>query len=143
MPMNNFSIGKDITLVVTTPDGQLTLHTITKFSPKQDTTSNKVKLLDGRIIHQRFPDGWSGTMEIERADSTLDDYMAAVEAGYYAGFNELPCSITEIIQEPNGSVSEFQYTGVIFSFSGVGDWTGDATIKQSLNWVASRRIKRS
>ncbi len=143
MPMNNFSIGKDITLVVTTPSGQLAVHNVTKFSSKQDSTSNKVKLLNGRMVHQRFPDGWSGSMEVERGDSSLDDYMAAVEANYYAGMNEMPCSITEIIAEPNGSVSEYQYTGVIFSLSNAGDWSGDTTIKQSLSWVASRRIKRS
>jgi hypothetical protein len=143
MPMNSFSVGRDITLAITTPGGQLSLGTVTKFSSKQDTTSSKLKLLDGRIFHQRFPDGWSGSMEIERTDSTLDDYMAQVEANYFAGMNETPCSITEIIQEPDGSVSEYQYTGVIFSLSNAGDWVGDTTIKQSLNWVASRRIKRA
>jgi hypothetical protein len=142
MPMNNFSVGRDITIAITTPKGELVLHTLTKFSSKQDVTSNKVKLLDGRIIHQRFPDGWSGTADVERADGTLDDYMAAIEEGYYAGQNELPCSITEIIEEPNGGVSEYQYTGVIFTLANAGDWAGDTTVKQSLSWMASRRIKR-
>jgi hypothetical protein len=143
MPMNNFSVGRDITLAVTTAQGQLGLHTITKFTSKQDTTSNKVKLLDGRIFNQRFPDGWSGSLEVERADSTLDDYMAELEANYFAGMNETGCSITEIIQEPNGSLSEYQYTGVVFTLTDAGNWAGDTTVKQTMNWVASRRIKRA
>lgn len=143
MPMNNYSVGRDITLAITTANGQLATHNVTKFSSKPDVVQNKVKPLSGQVIHQRFFDGWTGSMDIERADSSLDDYFADLEAGYYAGNNESPCSITEIIQEPDGSVSEYQYTGVVLTLTNAGDWASDTTVKQTVGWVAGRRIKRS
>lgn len=142
MPMNNFSVGRDIILAITTATGTLSTHNVTKFSSKPEYKKSKVNPLDGRIIHQRFPDGWTGTLEIERADSSIDDYFAADEAGYYAGNNSSPCSITEIIQEPDGSVSEYQYTGVVLSLTNAGDWSSDTTVKQTLSFDAARRIKR-
>lgn len=142
MPMNNYSVGRDVTLTVTTPDGQLATHNVTKFSSKQDTKQQKFTLLNGRIVNMRFPDGWSGTMEVARADDSLDAYIAALEDAYYAGKNEQGCSITEIITEPDGSISEYQYTGVIFTLANAGDWSGEAQVNQQLSWVASRRIKR-
>ena len=142
MPMNNYTVGRDVTLAITTPEGQLATHNVTKFDSKQDTKTTKFTLMNGRVINQRFPDGWSGTMEVARADDSLDAYIAALEDGYYAGKNEQPCSITEIITEPDGSISEYQYTGVIFTLTNAGSWSGEAQVNQQLSFMASRRIKR-
>lgn len=141
MPIQGYSVGRDYTLVLQTPTGPLNLSKITSFKSKQDVTDVRVKRLDGITDHVRFFDGWSGSFDIERQDATADNYFAQLEANFYAGINESPAQIYETIQEANGSVSQFRYDGVLMTFADAGNRAGDATIKQSINFVASRRIK--
>lgn len=143
MPINGYSVGRDWTLVIQTANGPLQLNKITSFKKKQDVTDVRVKRIDGITDHVRFPDGWSGSFDIERQDAAVDNYFAQLEANYYAGINEQACQIYETIQEANGAVSQFRLDGVLLTLADAGNVAGDATIKQSLNFVASRRIKVS
>ena len=111
--------------------------------PRLSTLVARLRRLDGITDHVRFFDGWSGSFDVERQDATLDNYFAQLEAGFYAGLNEAPAQIYETIQEANGSVSQFRYDGVLMTLADAGNRAGDATIKQSVNFVASRRIKVS
>lgn len=141
MPINNFSVGRDISLSVITSDGPLNLGLVTEFTSKQDTTEQKVKGLDGIIRPVRFYDGWSGSFSVDRQNSGVDDYFTKLEANYYAGLNELPVTITETVQETSGAVSQYRYTGVLLKLDDAGDWKGDSTVKQKISFMASRRIK--
>lgn len=143
MPMNSYSVGRDISLCIVAANGPLVLNQITGFQSKPDTTDKKIKGLDGVTRHLRFPDGWSGTFDIERQDNALGDYWAQVEDGYYAGRNERPVSITETVQEVNGSVSQYRYVNVLLTPDDMGSWKGDESVKQKVKFVAERRIRVS
>jgi hypothetical protein len=141
MPMNGYSIGRDITLVVQTSNGALSLNKITKFTAKQESTDVRVKRLDGITDRLRFFDGWTGSFDIERQDSVIDDYFAQLEANYYAGINEQPCQIYETHTEPNGTTTQYRHDGVLLKLDDAGEWMGDSTVKISLSWTGSRRTK--
>ena len=141
MPINNFSVGRDISLVIVTAGNPISFNLLTDFQSKQDTTKTRIKGLDGKTRWVRFFDGWSGSMQIERRDSTVDDYFTQLEAAYYAGINEQAASITDIKQEPNGAITQYRYFGVLLDLDDAGKWSGDATVKQSISWVCERRIK--
>jgi len=141
MPVNGYSVGKDVSLDITGPNGPLRFNQITEFKSKPETTDLKVKGLDGITKHVRFPDGWSGGFNVERQDSTIDDYFAQLEANYYAGINENPLTITETITEVNGSVTQYRYLGVLLKLDDAGEKAGDKTVKQVISFMASRRIK--
>lgn len=143
MPIQGYSVGRDYTLVIQTSTGTLQPNKITEFKSQQDVTDVRVKRLDGITDHVRFFDGWSGSFAIERQDAALDNYFAQLEANYYAGINEQSAQIYETIQEANGAVSQFRYDGVLMTLADAGTRAGDATIKQAINFVASRRIKVS
>ena len=143
MPLNGYSVGRDISLNIIGQSGPLAFSQITGFKSKPDTTDQKIKGLDGITRHLRFPDGWSGSFAIERQDSTLDDYWAQLEANYYAGINEQPISITQTIQEVNGSISQYRYLQVLLTIDDAGDYEGDKSVKQTLKFVAARRVKVS
>lgn len=143
MPVNGFSVGKDVSLDIIGPQGPLRFSYITGFTSKPDITDGKVKGLDGITRHVRFPDGWSGSFSIERQDSTVDDYFAQLEANYFAGLNELPITITETITEVSGGISQYRFVGVLLKLDDAGDFKGDATIKQKITFMASRRLKVS
>jgi hypothetical protein len=141
MPVNGFTVGRDYAVNVQTPSGPLQFNLVTKFTKKQDLIDKKIKGLDGETRHVVFPDGWAGTFEIERQDSTVDDFFAAQEAAYYAGQNSLPSTITETVTEVSGAITQYQYTGVILKFPNPGDAAGDETVKMTVDWLARRRIK--
>jgi hypothetical protein len=141
MPVNNFSVGKDVSVTIVTQAGPLSINLITAFQSKQDTTKTRVKGIDGKTRWVRFFDGWSGSFKLERRDSTPDDYFSQLEANYYAGINEQAASITEIIAEPNGALTIYRYIGVLLDFDDAGNFEGDSTVKQSISFVAERRIK--
>ena len=141
MPVNNFSVGKDVTLTIVTASGPLNLTLLTAFKSAPEMAEVKVKGLDGLTRHARFHDGWRGTFMVERQDSTVDDYFAQVEANYYFGINEQPASITETITEPNGSVTQYRYLSVLLKLDDAGEWKGDSTVKQTISFVAAQRQK--
>lgn len=141
MPVNGFTVGRDVSLDIIGPSGPLRFSLITGFMAKPDITDQKIKGLDGITRHVRFPDGWSGSFDIERENSLVDDYFAELEANYYAGLNEKSCTITETITEVSGAVTQYQFVGVLFKLDDAGDYKGDATVKQKLSFVSSRRLK--
>lgn len=141
MPQGNYSIGRDIGLTIVTSDGPLTLNTITSFKSKSDDSVQKLVLISGITDHLRFFQGWSGSFDIERASAVLDQYFALTEDRYFRGIRERYASITETIQEVNGSISQFRYPGTILSFSDAGDFAGDKSVKQSMSFVSRRRIQ--
>jgi hypothetical protein len=143
MPINGLSVGRDITLDLITPHGPLRLNTITKFTRKPEVVNEKIKPINRAPIHLRFPDGWSGSFEIERDSDMLDRYFAQVEDNYYLGLNETPCTITETIIEPNEAISQYRYEVVLLKLEDAGEWEDAKSVKQKLSFVASRRKKVS
>lgn len=141
MPNNGFSVGRDQSLDIIGPQGPIRLSLLTSFKAKQDINEQKIKGLDGITRHVRFPDGWSGTFMVERQGSEIDDYFAQIEANYYAGQNEQSCTITETITEVSGAVSQYRYVGVLLKLDDSGEWKGDSTVKMTISFVASRRMK--
>jgi hypothetical protein len=141
MPIGDFNVGKDVTVDVITAAGPLRATIRTGFSSKQDTSPLTVKGSDGINRHAEVPEGWSGSLDYERADSRLDDYFAQLEEAYYSGLNTRAISITETIREVNGAVSQYRYTGVVMKLDDAGSKMSDQTIKQKVSWRAARRIK--
>lgn len=143
MPLNNFSVGRDIALSVDTPTGPLVLSLITAFDSKQEVIKKKVKGLDGITRKVNFPDGWLGSFEVERQNSVVDDYFCTLEAAFYAGQNQPNATITETVSEPDGSVHQYQYKNVALYYEQRGPWRGDDTVKLKITFDAERRLKLS
>lgn len=139
MPQNGYSVGRDISLNVMTPNGQLVINKITGFNSKQETSKQKVKRLDGITDSLRFFDGWNGSFDVERSDSIVEDYFIQLEANYFAGLNEQPATIMETITNPDGSVSQYRYERVILSLDDAGSWKGDSSVKIKVSFEAARK----
>lgn len=142
MPINGFVSGRDLTTSIQTPKGPLKPTKVVGFSAKQETVDTKVKGLDGTITPLRFQDGWTGSFEVERQDSTVDDYFASVEADYYSGLNEQGAQITQTITEPGGLISQYVFTDCMLKADSLGDWAQDKTVNMKISFVANRRLKQ-
>jgi hypothetical protein len=141
MPANGYTIGRDVSLDIIGPNGPLRFGIRTGFSAKPEYNDIKVKRADGITDNAFIPDGWTGSFDYERGNSTLDDYFAGVESDYYAGLNIKNVSITETIVENTGAVTQWRYTNVALKYDDAGSKSGDTTVKQKVSWAASRRLK--
>jgi hypothetical protein len=141
MPVNSYSIGKDISYSVVTPSGTLTMNGKTDYSIKPIFTDLKHKGLDGITSHGVIPDGWQIDMKFDRTDPNVDVYFAQREVDYFNGVNQTGGTIFESIVEKDGSISSFRYTNVILKYDSAGDWKGDSFIPISVSAMCSRRYQ--
>lgn len=136
------TIGKNVSIDITLQNGRiLELDVTTGFDKKQETTSLNSKGLDGIHRVSDIPDGWTGTITLDRGGPVLDDYFAAVEAGYYRNGTLRNCTITETIEDVNDVITQYKYLGVSIKFADAGKAGPDQYVTQSLSWRAAQRIK--
>ena len=140
MPLNGYSIGKDAVFTINTPNGILRVN-LTGFDAKPVYTDLKSMPLDKPPVHMSIPSGWKGTFKVDRQDSSVDDYVATNEAAYYAGQSMLQGTITQTIEEVDGSTSRYRYTNVNLRVTDPGNWASEKLVEQSLEFEASRRLK--
>ena len=80
MAISVFSVGRDTQLVVIGPSGRIDLAHVTGFDSRQVTQSVRVNRLDGNQMGMELPKGWEGSFELERGDSTVEDFIAYYRA---------------------------------------------------------------
>jgi hypothetical protein len=141
MPINNFSVGRDVAVDITGPNGPVTLSIVTHFDSKPMTKKQESHGIDGVVRFQYIPGGWQGTIEIDRANSNADDLHYTLETLYYNGSNVPAGTITETITEPDGSVTQWRFERVMFVLDDAGAFKGDSKVTQKLAWCASFRKK--
>jgi hypothetical protein len=141
MALNNFSVGRDTQLVVIGASGRVDLSHVTGFEARQLTQSVRVDRLDGKQMGAELPKGWEGSFDIERGNSAADDFILATEQAYYNGSQPVLGTMYQYIAETDGSTSTYQYDSVTFRLASAGQWRGDASVKQKLDFFASRRLR--
>ena len=139
MALTTFSIGRDTQLVIMGPNGRVDLSHVIAFESRQITTSVRVSRIDGSQLGTELPKGWEGTFEVERGTPVLDDFIASLEQSYYDGAPVLPGTMYQYITESDGSVSTYQFGGVVFKLAHAGSWRGDMSVKQKLEFFATQR----
>jgi hypothetical protein len=138
---NQFTLGKDASLVISGPAGPLTFSIITGFKMTPKYKNIESKALDGQTRHDDIPDGWEGDIRLDRADSTIDDFFAQKEDNYYTGLGSTQVSILETITEVNGSVTQYRYTNVSLTLKDAGDKSADNKVPMVVGAKATRRLK--
>lgn len=141
MPANGLSVGIDHKLTFVDVDGVKRFVIIESFTAREDATIGKEIAMDGNVRHPKFHQGWSGSFVLQRSNNYMDNYIAIQEASYYRGIDQIPMTITETITETDGSISQYQYTNVVISMDSAGNWSGTEVAKQSINFMASRRLE--
>jgi hypothetical protein len=143
MPVNNFTVGKDVSLVIQTASGPLTVPGLTDFSADPVYTDLKSKPIDGEPIFGYIPDGWKLSFKWDRTSPVVDNYFAQLEDDYFNGGNQLSGTVYETITESDGSLSQWRYTGVVVKLDKAGDFSGDKKVEQSFSGMGSRKVKVS
>ena len=139
MGLTTFSIGRDTQLVVMGPRGRVDISHVTAFESKQLTSPIRVSRLDGSQLGAELPKGWEGSFEAERGTSALDDFILAIEQDFYNGAGSQVGTLYQYVTETDGSVSTYQFDGVVFKLASAGSWKGDTSVKQKLEFFATRK----
>ena len=141
MSVNDFNIGSDTTISLIVNGQILRSDILTSFEAKQLTTALKSKAMDGVTRYDDVEEGWEGTLEFDRADSSMDDFFAAKEAARFSGGPKPGISITETTTNVDGSIVKYRYNRVTLKMDTIGARKGDAKVEQKVSFKASRRIK--
>lgn len=141
MPQSGISVGSDARFDILTPAGALALPTLLSFDAKKITEKKKINPLNGLPINLQFGNGWEGTFQVARADGTLDDYFAALEAAQAAGANIAPGSIHQTISNPDGTVSLYMFIGVQLYYDDAGSYKALEEVTQHVSFMAADRKK--
>ena len=142
---NSFNVGRDgskITIIDSVA-GTVTFGGMTAFDAKPRTKNLESETITGNTIFRNVPNGHAGSFEFDRQDSSLDAYFTQLEANFYAGLPPPTAIITQTVSELSGSVSQFQYTGVVLQLSDSGNWKGLDKVTNRVEWRASRKIPLS
>lgn len=141
MPANNRNTGRDYSIDIATASGALPLPpTVTSIDMKPKYKTIYSNPINGVPAETNIPDGWEGTIEFERNGSAFDTFFAALELAYYSGQNLQPGTANEIIQEPNGGVSQFRYLNFVIRLDDPGQWKGDTLVNVKLHCFASNKV---
>lgn len=139
MSVNNLSVGKDIVISFNGPNGPVKFDRVKMFSSKQKTSNRETAALDGVNRHVNIPMGWEGSFEAERVGNSIDEFFQILEDNYYAGRNIPTLTITETITEANGSLTQYQYIGVVLTLDSAGDWKADDYVTQKITFSSEKR----
>jgi hypothetical protein len=138
----NFNIGSDTSLTIVVNGATLVHKIITSFEAKQKSADLASVAIDGVNRFRYLEQGWDLSFDYDRADSRLDDFFAAKEAGRYAGFAAPAITITETTVDPNTGVpAKYRYEGVTLKLETAGAREGDKKVEEKVTGMASRRIK--
>lgn len=98
-------------------------------------------LTDRRVI----PDGWAGSVEVERNNDGFGPMAAFLDANYYAGGDQQFFTIVETIYKRDGSggTARYQYLGCVFHGYDPGDWQKKQITKAKVSVDAQQRIELS
>lgn len=141
MPINAFSIGRDCQIVVIGPFGRVDLTYVTGFEAEQLTQSIRLDRLDGVPMGAELPKGWRGSFDVERGTSAVDDFIAMAEQAFFSQGSLPAGTVYQYVNEVDGSVSTYQFSGVTFRLANSGSWRGDAAVKQRLEFFATQRVR--
>ena len=97
MSGNTFSVGRDCQVVVMGPYGRVDLTHVTGFESRQITASVRVDRIDGTHLGAELPKGWDGQFDLERGNSAAEDFIARLEADFYAGRAPAPGTMYQYI----------------------------------------------
>ena len=139
MGLAAFSIGRDTQIVVMGPNGRVDLSHVTGFESRQLTSPIRVSRLDGTQLGAELPRGWEGSFEVERGTSALDDFVSGLEQDFFNGSTSQSGTMYQYITESDGSVSTYQFDGVVFKLANAGAWKGDASVRQKLEFYSTRK----
>ncbi len=136
---NFFNTGRDCSVVILhplAPAGRLDLPIVTMFDPKVAWHDIKSSAIDGLTRTRHIFENATFSVQIDRSDATLDNFVMAMVRAYQVTGSVPDGSIFQYVTEADGSTTTTQGTGVSFKLDDLGSWKKDSAVPQTLTGTA-------
>lgn len=146
MPVNGFTVGRDVTITITGPGATtivISSDQVTQFDAKAGKREVWSRPLNSPPRPVYMPDGWQGTIHVDRSDATLDTFLANLELNFWNGQNTLPGSVLETITEDDGSITQWHFPNCMFWVTDPGAYHADGIVQQRLEFCCGTRVRVS
>ena len=144
---NNFTIGQQVQLVLMTPEGTPVQNfgLLTEFTASAEKHLIEVAGINngGYVARRSAEKGWKGSFAFARTNGMADYLQFIEEQGFYGGNPQNFYTVYQTIQNNDGSLSEYQYVGVVFSGFDAGSIRQDADIPMKIEFAAAQRVQLS
>jgi hypothetical protein len=143
MPANGMNVGTDFSFGLYDANSAQTLplgdvESIKETAQKHDISSRRY---NAPPRYGYVPDGYSGTFTITRTGSQMEQLQIQLSNNFNNGVPVLSGYINKIVTDAGpqgvGITTKYQYTGVCFFLSDIGDISREKTVKQTIVWMAS------
>lgn len=141
MSINQLVFGHQATVVIQNPitGANLALTNMTKFDSKQRTMKETSKPLNARPIYAHTPDGWDGTIDYDRVNSSVDAFFSQMEVAYWNNTLTYSGTITLYLKELNGTTTQWLFSGVAMTLSDAGTLESQKKVSQKISFEAADR----
>lgn len=144
---NNFTIGQQVELVLMSPNGTpiKNFGLLTEFQAAAEKQLIEVAgINNGGYIARRVAEkGWKGAFSFARTNGMADWIQWIEESNFYGGNPQNYYTIFQTFQNSDGTLSEYQYQGVVISGFDSGTVRQDADVPMKLDFSAATRIPLS
>lgn len=86
-------------------------------------------------------DGYKITFTITRVNPDLEDFQLAQTAAFNAGQHVKAGFLNETVNNPDGTVSRYQYTGFVFWLTDIGDVSREKNVQMKAEGYASDKVR--
>ena len=142
MPAAGRSVGRDQTIVLVDPNYNgglpLSFPVVSATDLRQLAKRLQWIALDGTNSYAEIPQGWEGSVTVDRANGAVMNYFVQTEANYYAGSSTSQVYLSQTITNADGSVSQYRYIGGTMKLSDAGKFAGDEKVTLKIDIVFSR-----
>jgi len=136
MSQSGITLGPDIKLTVRDENGVYLFNDIIQeFMYKWDSENRKVKTL-GKVYPITFIDNVSGSFSVIRRTPELEQYFVTKYQRYQSGITIPDLFIQGLLQNPDGTISTYNFNQVVMSLDDAGTYTRDNEVVMRISWQA-------
>ena len=87
-----------------------------------------------------IPDGYAISFTITRTGKALEEFQLAASNAFNAGSVIKPGFLNETVNNQDGTVSRYQYTGFVFKVTDLGEISREQVVKLAAQGMASAKV---
>jgi hypothetical protein len=139
---NTFNIGRNASLSIIVNGAPINPALITGFSHKQKAGIATSRPINAQPQHMKIPEGWSGEIMFDRANSVLDTFFSGEEANFWAGGQQPTITILYSILDPSTNITnQFRFDGVVLTYEDGGEIKAEDKVPQKVHFEANQRVQ--
>lgn len=141
--INNMTVGKDYSLAYYDADSQAIVDLGDVQNVKINAQKHDIKSQPYNDVprYGYIPDGYKFSFTVVRTGPALEEFQLAANTRFNAGQASKAGFLNETVTNPDGSVSRYQYTGVVFWVGDIGEISREKPVQMQAEGYASDKVK--